>query len=271
MIDNGDRVLDSDFSEISIVRKLSRDGEGEPAERRSLPARGHRRGAVRLGARQGDALGRLAGQGRGDRPVPAAGGALIEEAAGLGKHRKRRRRAQLKLERTERTSPGRWTGARGALASATAQAPGGGRGAASADRAPVARGTAPAGGGRRPRRACRAERGRGPLHRHSERDEAERLLAEVARRREAAEEAFAAQSRLRGSSRAACLPLARRPSGSASGSSERATRRIPPPSAASVAARSSRFWRSSSLRRPSLRPRRPSRAGGRARRTGAAA
>ena len=26
---------------------------------------------------------------------------LIEEAAGLGKHRKRRRRAQLKLERTE--------------------------------------------------------------------------------------------------------------------------------------------------------------------------
>ena len=29
VIDNGDRVLDSDFSEISIVRKLSRDGEGE--------------------------------------------------------------------------------------------------------------------------------------------------------------------------------------------------------------------------------------------------
>ena len=28
VIDNGDRVLDSDFSEISIVRKLSRDGEG---------------------------------------------------------------------------------------------------------------------------------------------------------------------------------------------------------------------------------------------------
>src|SRR2546423_5718176 len=29
VIDNGDRVLDSDFSETSIVRKLSRDGAGE--------------------------------------------------------------------------------------------------------------------------------------------------------------------------------------------------------------------------------------------------
>ena len=29
LLDNSDRGLDSDFSEISIVRKLSREGEGE--------------------------------------------------------------------------------------------------------------------------------------------------------------------------------------------------------------------------------------------------
>ena len=142
VIDNGDRVLDSDFSEISIVRKLSRDGEGEYRERRSLPARGHHRGAVRLRARRGDALGRLAGQGRGDRPVPAREAApMIEEAAGLGKHRKRRRRAQLSSSERRRTSR-RWTWSARRGRTCDAQAPGGGRGCisgSSASRSSTAR------------------------------------------------------------------------------------------------------------------------------------
>ena len=242
VIDNGDRVLDSDFSEISIVRKLSRDGEGEY---RLNGARCRLVDIIEVLSDSG--LGKemhsVVSQGKVEAIVLSRprSGALIEEAAGLGKHRKPPPRSAQARANGGELLPGAGRGARGAVAPATAQAPGGGRGVASADRAPVARGTAPAGGGRRPRRACRAERGRGPLHR-SERDEAERLLAAAARRRRRR------SRRSRGcgsSSRAACLPLARRPSESASGSSGRATRRIPPPSAASVAARSSRSWRSS--------------------------
>ena len=75
VIDNGDRVLDSDFSEISIVRRLSRDGEGEY---RLNGARCRLVDIIEVlsgSGSAGDALGRLAGQGRGDRPVPAAGAA----------------------------------------------------------------------------------------------------------------------------------------------------------------------------------------------------
>ena len=70
----------------------------------------------------------------------------------------------------------------------------------------------------------------------SERDEAERPLAEVARRREAAEEAFAAQSRLREQLQGR-LFAARSAAGEPASGPSGATRRIPPPSAASVAAR----------------------------------
>ena len=54
---------------------------------------------------------------------------LIEEAAGLGKHRKRRHSAQLKLDRTrDNLERAHGRGARGALAPAAAEAPGrGGR------------------------------------------------------------------------------------------------------------------------------------------------
>ena len=53
---------------------------------------------------------------------------LVEEAAGLGKHRKRRRRAQLKLERTQdEPRPGARRGARGTQPAAPAEAPGAGR------------------------------------------------------------------------------------------------------------------------------------------------
>ena len=66
---------------------------------------------------------------------------LIEEAAGLGKHRKRRRRAQLKLERTQDNLDRALDVEREARSpAAPAQAPGRGRRAARAPGAPDARG-----------------------------------------------------------------------------------------------------------------------------------
>jgi chromosome segregation protein len=83
VIDNHDGALDLDFSEISIVRRLDRDGEGEyrlNGARCRLGRRG--RGALRLGARQGDALGRVAGQGRADRAVAPARAAADDRGGG---------------------------------------------------------------------------------------------------------------------------------------------------------------------------------------------
>ncbi len=102
VIDNSDGAAGSEFSEISVTRKLDRNGEG-----------GYRLNGAR--ARLSDitealsdaSLGRemhsVIGQGKVEAIVlskPKERRMLIEEAAGLGKHRKRRRRAQLKLERT---------------------------------------------------------------------------------------------------------------------------------------------------------------------------
>ena len=92
-----------DFSEISIVRKLERDGEGEY---RLNGARCRLVDVVEVLSDSG--LGKemhsVVSQGKVEQIVlsrPRERRLLIEEAAGLGKHRKRRRRAQLKLERTE--------------------------------------------------------------------------------------------------------------------------------------------------------------------------
>src|SRR6187402_3767147 len=102
VIDNHDGALDLDFSEISIVRKLGRDGEGEY---RLNGARCRLVDVVEVLSDSG--LGKemhsVVSQGRVESIVtskPRDRRLLIEEAAGLGKHRKRRRRAQLKLERT---------------------------------------------------------------------------------------------------------------------------------------------------------------------------
>jgi len=103
VLDNSDGEIDLPLSEISIVRRLERSGEG---------------GYLLNGARcrLADVLELLSdtGLGRESHTVISQGrvGAivtskprdrrlLIEEAAGLGKHRARRRRAQLKLERTQ--------------------------------------------------------------------------------------------------------------------------------------------------------------------------
>src|SRR4051795_8435012 len=198
VIDNHDGALDLDFSEISIVRKLDRDGEGEY---RLNGARCRLVDVVEVLSDSG--LGKemhsVVSQGKVEQIVlsrPRERRLMIEEAAGLGKHRKRRRRAQLKLERTEenlsraldverearsrlrplkrqaeaaelherlerQTFEARYALSRDAARTAGAQL------AAAEERA----------------RAARAER-----------DEAERLLGEVAQRREAAEQAFAEQT-----------------------------------------------------------------------------
>jgi len=103
VLDNSDDTVDLPLSEISIVRRLERSGEG-----------GYRLNGARC--RLSDVIEVLSdtGLGKETHSVISQGRVeaivtskardrrmLIEEAAGLGKHRKRRRRAQLKLERTQ--------------------------------------------------------------------------------------------------------------------------------------------------------------------------
>ncbi len=103
MLDNSDGTVDLPLSEISIVRRLDRTGEG-----------GYRLNGARcrltdvIEVLSDTGLGKethsVISQGRVEQIVtskPRDRRLLIEEAAGLGKHRKRRRRAQLKLERTQ--------------------------------------------------------------------------------------------------------------------------------------------------------------------------
>jgi len=103
VLDNSDGGVDLPLTEISIVRRLDRNGEG-----------GYRLNGARcrltdvLEALSDTGLGKethsVISQGRVEAIVsskPRERRLLIEEAAGLGKHRKRRRRAQLKLERTQ--------------------------------------------------------------------------------------------------------------------------------------------------------------------------
>ena len=102
VLDNEDGLLGVPASEISISRRLNRAGEGEY---RVNGARCRLVDVLELLSDTG--LGKEAhsviSQGRVESIVtskPRDRRQLIEEAAGLGKHRKRRRRAQLKLERT---------------------------------------------------------------------------------------------------------------------------------------------------------------------------
>ena len=103
VLDNSDSALDLPLSEISIVRRLNRAGEGEY---RVNGARCRLTDVLELLSDTG--LGKemhsVVSQGRVAEVVtskPRDRRLLIEEAAGLGKHRKRRRRAQLKLDRTQ--------------------------------------------------------------------------------------------------------------------------------------------------------------------------
>src|SRR4051812_37020147 len=103
VIDNSDGRADLELSEIAISRKLDRAGEGE------YRINGARCRLVDvLEALSDTGLGKemhsVVSQGRVEAIVtskPRDRRLLVEEAAGLGKHRKRRRRAQLKLARTQ--------------------------------------------------------------------------------------------------------------------------------------------------------------------------
>src|ERR1035438_5569060 len=103
VLDNSDGTVDLPLSEISIVRRLDRNGEG-----------GYRLNGARcrltdvIEVLSDTGLGKethsVISQGRVEAIVtskPRDRRLLIEEAAGLGKHRKPRRRAQLKLQRTQ--------------------------------------------------------------------------------------------------------------------------------------------------------------------------
>ena len=103
VIDNADGAVDVPMGEISIVRRLDRSGEGEY---RLNGARCRLVDVLEILSDTG--LGKemhsVVSQGRVETIVtskPRDRRLLIEEAAGLGKHRKRRRRAQLKLDRTQ--------------------------------------------------------------------------------------------------------------------------------------------------------------------------
>src|SRR5918994_3627253 len=90
------------FSEISIRRRLDRAGEGEY---RLNGARCRLADVVEIlsDANLGGEMHSVISQGKVEEVVhsrPRERRLLVEEAAGLGKHRKRRRRAQLKLDRT---------------------------------------------------------------------------------------------------------------------------------------------------------------------------
>src|SRR3954464_5961343 len=201
VIDNAAGHLATDFSEISIVRRLDRHGEGEyrlnGARCRLVDVL-----EVLSDSGLGKEMHSVVSQGRVESIVlsqPKDRRLLIEEAAGLGKHRKRRRRAQLKLEPTEENLSRALDverEARSRLRPLKRQAEAAelherlerqsleGRYELARERVRAV-GEQLAGA----ERAAAAARG--------ERDEAERLLLAVATRREQAEEAFAAHSRER--------------------------------------------------------------------------
>ncbi|HEX8744420.1 MAG TPA: AAA family ATPase, partial [Thermoleophilaceae bacterium] len=201
VIDNGDGGLETEFSEISIQRRLDRSGEGEY---RLNGARCRLVDIVEVLSDTG--LGKemhsVVSQGRVESIIhskPKDRRLLIEEAAGLGKHRKRRRRAQLKLERTqdnidraldvEREARSRLRPLKRQAEAAELHA----RLERQSLEARLELARDAAGAALRELEAAEAAaRAAG-----AERDEADRLLAAVAARRERAEEAFAAASRHR--------------------------------------------------------------------------
>ena len=102
LLDNGDGRVDLPFSELAICRRLGRDGEGEyllNGSRCTLTEIHDLLAEAGLGKEAHSVVS----QGRIETVVlarPAERRLLIEEAAGLAKYRRRRQRAQRKLQRT---------------------------------------------------------------------------------------------------------------------------------------------------------------------------
>ena len=99
MIDNSEGRAATEFSEIAIQRRLDRSGEGvyrlNGARCRLVDVT-----EVLSDTNLGREMHSVISQGRVESIVhskPRERRLLVEEAAGLGKHRKRRRRAELKL------------------------------------------------------------------------------------------------------------------------------------------------------------------------------
>ena len=98
-IDNSEGRAATEFSEVAVQRRLDRSGEGEY---RLNGARCRLVDVVEVlsDANLGREMHSVISQGRVESIVhskPRERRLLVEEAAGLGKHRKRRRRAELKL------------------------------------------------------------------------------------------------------------------------------------------------------------------------------
>src|SRR5256714_6096457 len=104
LFDNEDGALpELDFSEISVARRLHRGGEGQYLVNRATV---RRTDLVELLADVGlgGSHGSVISQGRVEEVLaskPAERRALVEEAAGLGKFKSRRHRAELKLARVQ--------------------------------------------------------------------------------------------------------------------------------------------------------------------------
>ncbi|MBX5469849.1 MAG: AAA family ATPase [Thermoleophilaceae bacterium] len=199
VLDNSDGAFDSEFSEISILRRLERSGEGEyrlnGARCRLVDVL-----EVLSDTGLGKEMHSVVSQGRVESIIhskPRDRRLLIEEAAGLGKHRKRRRRAQLKLERTQDNLDRALDVERAARSRLRPLK----RQAEAAElherlerqsleaRLELARDAA------RGALAALSEAERVAAAAAGSRDEVERALAAVARRREAVEAAFAEQAR----------------------------------------------------------------------------
>jgi chromosome segregation protein len=102
VFDNTDGAWpDLDFSEVSIMRRLVRGGEGQYLVNRA-PVRRTDLVEILADVGLGSALHSIVGQGRVEQVLaskPQERRAMIEEAAGLGKFKRRRHRAELKLAR----------------------------------------------------------------------------------------------------------------------------------------------------------------------------
>jgi chromosome segregation protein len=101
LFDNADRTLPIDYAELAVARRLHRGGEGQYLVNRT-PVR--RLDLVELLADLGLGQGMhsIISQGKVEAILasrPAERRALIEEAAGLGRFKARRHRAELKLAR----------------------------------------------------------------------------------------------------------------------------------------------------------------------------
>jgi chromosome segregation protein len=198
VLDDSDGTLGLGVPEISIVRRLDRTGEGEY---RLAGARCRLVDVIELLSDTG--LGKemhsVISQGRVESIVtskPRDRRLLIEEAAGLGKHRKRRRRAQLKLARTQDNLDRALDverEARSRLRPLKRQAEAAELHARIERQALEARWEL-ARDDVRARRQALAEASEAVAAARARRTEVERELEQVARRRESAEEALAARS-----------------------------------------------------------------------------